>query len=142
MSQPPAGWYANPAAPHQRRWWDGTVWTDHVKAFDEITGKPFTALPTAPASTPGSANKAKTNSPTRNSAAAIGFGLGIASFFLFAFPILGPLLCLSAVVVSAIGISRHKPGSAREEKVVAIIGLVLGILYSLMVILYVAMGKM
>ncbi|MFJ4646389.1 DUF2510 domain-containing protein [Streptomyces bobili] len=26
---PPPGWYADPTAPHQERWWDGTVWTDH-----------------------------------------------------------------------------------------------------------------
>ncbi|MFD5312722.1 DUF2510 domain-containing protein [Streptomyces ardesiacus] len=26
---PPPGWYRDPSAPHQERWWDGTAWTDH-----------------------------------------------------------------------------------------------------------------
>ncbi|MFD5271738.1 DUF2510 domain-containing protein [Streptomyces sp. NPDC058335] len=26
---PPPGWYADPTAPHQERWWDGTTWTGH-----------------------------------------------------------------------------------------------------------------
>ncbi|MEV5492173.1 DUF2510 domain-containing protein [Streptomyces bobili] len=29
---PPPGWYADPTAPHQERWWDGTAWTDHRHA--------------------------------------------------------------------------------------------------------------
>jgi hypothetical protein len=27
----PAGWYADPAGGAQRRWWDGTQWTDHLE---------------------------------------------------------------------------------------------------------------
>ncbi|MFG2678791.1 DUF2510 domain-containing protein [Streptomyces sp. NPDC048392] len=26
---PPPGWYRDPKAPHQERWWDGTAWTEH-----------------------------------------------------------------------------------------------------------------
>lgn len=26
---PPPGWYRDPSAPHQERWWDGTAWTEH-----------------------------------------------------------------------------------------------------------------
>ncbi|MEU3980006.1 DUF2510 domain-containing protein [Streptomyces sp. NPDC026672] len=26
---PPPGWYPDPHAPHQERWWDGTAWTEH-----------------------------------------------------------------------------------------------------------------
>ncbi|MGC9377160.1 DUF2510 domain-containing protein [Streptomyces sp. MH13] len=26
---PPPGWYHDPSAPHQERWWDGTAWTEH-----------------------------------------------------------------------------------------------------------------
>lgn len=29
---PPPGWYADPAGLHGSRWWDGTTWTDHVRA--------------------------------------------------------------------------------------------------------------
>ena len=27
---PPAGWFPDPQVPGQQRYWDGTVWTDHV----------------------------------------------------------------------------------------------------------------
>ena len=30
MTQPPPGWYADPAGQPQRRYWDGETWTDHV----------------------------------------------------------------------------------------------------------------
>lgn len=26
---PPPGWYPDPRAPHDERWWDGTAWTEH-----------------------------------------------------------------------------------------------------------------
>ncbi|MGW8063394.1 DUF2510 domain-containing protein [Streptomyces ziwulingensis] len=26
---PPPGWYPDPSAPHQERWWDGAAWTEH-----------------------------------------------------------------------------------------------------------------
>ncbi|GKQ34820.1 membrane protein [Streptomyces sp. A012304] len=29
---PPPGWYRDPSAPHQERWWDGTAWTEHRRA--------------------------------------------------------------------------------------------------------------
>lgn len=34
---PPPGWYPDPSAPHQERWWDGTAWTEHRRA-PETTG--------------------------------------------------------------------------------------------------------
>ncbi|MCO4253605.1 DUF2510 domain-containing protein [Pseudarthrobacter raffinosi] len=133
MSQPPAGWYANPNAPHQQRWWDGTVWTEHVRAVQEGPRVPSTV--TAPA------YGAKGASASGNPAASTGFGLGLASMFLFGFPYVGVLLCLSAIVVSAVGLRRHRPGAAKKEKVLAIIGLVLGIVYTLMAFLWIATGR-
>lgn len=32
MSLPPAGWYTNPEAHHQLRWWDGNNWTAHIQS--------------------------------------------------------------------------------------------------------------
>ncbi|MFI5858451.1 DUF2510 domain-containing protein [Streptomyces parvulus] len=29
---PPPGWYRDPSAAHQERWWDGTAWTEHRRA--------------------------------------------------------------------------------------------------------------
>ncbi|MBU6533818.1 DUF2510 domain-containing protein [Streptomyces mayonensis] len=34
---PPPGWYRDPSAPHQERWWDGTAWAEHRRT-PEPTG--------------------------------------------------------------------------------------------------------
>jgi len=44
----PAGWYADPSAQHERRYWDGTDWTAHVAdggvtATDQPGGRPAPA---------------------------------------------------------------------------------------------------
>ena len=39
----PAGWYPDPAGGAQRRWWDGTQWTDHL----ETPYSTAAAMPTA-----------------------------------------------------------------------------------------------
>jgi hypothetical protein len=28
---PPAGWYEDPSGVHEKRWWDGSSWTEHVE---------------------------------------------------------------------------------------------------------------
>jgi hypothetical protein len=43
MSLPAAAWYADPHDPTQIRWWDGNVWSEHVR---ELPGAP--AVPTVP----------------------------------------------------------------------------------------------
>ncbi|WP_449350130.1 DUF2510 domain-containing protein [Streptomyces shaanxiensis] len=35
----PPGWYPDPDAPQEERWWDGTAWTDHRRA-PEVPGPP------------------------------------------------------------------------------------------------------
>ena len=30
MSTAPAGWHPDPRGRHEQRYWDGSVWTDHV----------------------------------------------------------------------------------------------------------------
>jgi hypothetical protein len=50
--QPPADWYADPIGRHERRYWDGSGWTDHVFA----NGKQFVD----PMSTPTSAGAFET----------------------------------------------------------------------------------
>ncbi|MET9255949.1 DUF2510 domain-containing protein [Streptomyces sp. NPDC003717] len=34
---PPPGWYRDPTAPHQERWWDGTAWTEHRRVPEAPT---------------------------------------------------------------------------------------------------------
>lgn len=89
MTQPPAGWYANPENLNQIRWWNGSHWTDHVQA----------APPPGPEiAIPGLAGSADLAAARRSSGSGVsaasgtGFGLGIAAFFLFGFPVLGPLI--------------------------------------------------
>ncbi|MEU6472881.1 DUF2510 domain-containing protein [Streptomyces massasporeus] len=37
---PPPGWYPDPHAPHLRRWWDGTAWTEHRRAPEAPAAPP------------------------------------------------------------------------------------------------------
>ncbi|MFF5368327.1 DUF2510 domain-containing protein [Streptomyces sp. NPDC013187] len=37
---PPPGWYPDPHAPHQQRWWDGGAWTEHRGAPGAPTAPP------------------------------------------------------------------------------------------------------
>ncbi len=45
MSDTPPGWYADPAAPHMLRWWDGFRWTEHLEPVPGHTGAPRPATP-------------------------------------------------------------------------------------------------
>jgi hypothetical protein len=54
---PPPGWYRDPSAPHQERWWDGTTWTEHRRAPEtpappvpEGFGPPVAPGPSSPSS--------------------------------------------------------------------------------------------
>ncbi|MGW4923415.1 DUF2510 domain-containing protein [Streptomyces parvulus] len=51
---PPPGWYRDPSAAHQERWWDGTSWTEHRRApADTGYGGPVgTGVGAAPVSYP------------------------------------------------------------------------------------------
>ena len=43
----PAGWYPDPTSRHQRRYWDGTRWTDQVSSSGRQGVDPFAATPSA-----------------------------------------------------------------------------------------------
>ena len=38
--QPAAGWYPDPTARHEQRYWDGTTWTDQVTTAGQATTDP------------------------------------------------------------------------------------------------------
>lgn len=110
-----AGWYVEPGTPHLLRCWDGHTWTSHTKSKE---------IPT----------------PHSNPLAVTGFGLGIGSVFLFSVPVLGLVLSLAAIVVSAMGIPQ-RPGTAKRFRVFAILGVILGSVYSVMALIFLVRGS-
>ncbi|MFJ6347202.1 DUF2510 domain-containing protein [Pseudarthrobacter oxydans] len=139
MTQPPAGWYANPENLNQVRWWDGSHWTEHVQAAP--TPGPEIAMPGLTGSADLAAAQRSSGSGV-SAASGTGFGLGIAAFFLFGFPVLGPLICVAAIIVSTTALVRRPPGASRKDKVFAIVGLVLGVIYTLMALIWAVTGRM
>ncbi|MGW0280859.1 DUF2510 domain-containing protein, partial [Streptomyces sp. NPDC003006] len=37
---PPPGWYPDPNQPSVERWWDGTAWTEHRRAPENLQTAP------------------------------------------------------------------------------------------------------
>jgi hypothetical protein len=95
-----------------------------------MKAQPRTSQPVELPSQAGSVAPAQSNP-----AAVTGFSLGIASFFLFSIPVFGLLLSLATTLVSGVGLSRQRGGMATRFRVFAIIGLVLGIIYTLMALI-------
>ncbi|MGW4548265.1 DUF2510 domain-containing protein [Streptomyces violaceorubidus] len=50
---PPPGWYRDPSAPHQERWWDGTAWTEHRRATEPAGYGPAVGQAPGPGPGPG-----------------------------------------------------------------------------------------
>ncbi|MEV0242358.1 DUF2510 domain-containing protein [Streptomyces sp. NPDC050674] len=59
---PPPGWYPDPHAPHLRRWWDGTAWTEHRR------------VPEAPAAPPPGGGTGRTKAVALTAAGAVLLG--------------------------------------------------------------------
>ncbi|CAM5426294.1 hypothetical protein STENM36S_08805 [Streptomyces tendae] len=55
---PPPGWYRDPSAPHQERWWDGTAWTEHRRAPEPVGFGPAAPLSSGGAPDGGGRGKA------------------------------------------------------------------------------------
>ncbi|MCC3270545.1 DUF2510 domain-containing protein [Arthrobacter gengyunqii] len=69
-----------------------------------------------------------------NPLALTGFILGLSGFFLFFIPIFGTAICAAAVVFSVVGLFKQRDRAPRY-KVFGIIGLVLGIIFTLLSLL-------
>ncbi|OWA02073.1 hypothetical protein B9W62_31125 [Streptomyces sp. CS113] len=71
---PPPGWYRDPSAPHQERWWDGTAWTDHRRAPEPVGYGPavgpaaWTGQPPTPVYHPGQPGQVETLPPSSDGA--------------------------------------------------------------------------
>lgn len=139
MTQQPAGWYSNPENPDEIRWWDGSHWSERVKNIPAPTMPHGASMPSQSVP-PVSVNQ--TQGRSVHGISGWGFGLGLAAFFLFGFPVLGPLICIAAIVVSTTALIRRQPGASRNDKVLAIIGLVLGVVYTLMALIWAVTGRM
>ena len=42
VENPPFGWYADPSGRHEKRYWDGTRWTEHVSDGEDRSTDPVT----------------------------------------------------------------------------------------------------
>jgi len=42
VENPPFGWYSDPSGRHEKRYWDGTRWTEHVSDDDVRSNDPVT----------------------------------------------------------------------------------------------------
>lgn len=62
-TQPRADWYPDPTSRHQRRYWDGTRWTDHVVSNGRQGVDPFAAAAFATDGSLGSPNQHGAGSP-------------------------------------------------------------------------------
>ncbi|MFG3153713.1 DUF2510 domain-containing protein [Streptomyces sp. NPDC048219] len=70
---PPPGWYRDPSAPHQERWWDGTAWTGHRRAPEGFGAPvpPPPEPPTVPLTTGGGTGRRQSGGDGRGKAAAL-----------------------------------------------------------------------
>lgn len=73
-----------------------------------------------------------------NPLALTGFILGIVSFFMFFIPIVGSVISLAAGAFSAIGLSNQS-GRSPVYKVFGIVGLILGVIFTLLSVLILAL---
>lgn len=48
---PPADWYPDPTARHERRYWNGAVWTEHVYSAGTQSVDPLPSTPSSPVDT-------------------------------------------------------------------------------------------
>ncbi|MGX1121689.1 hypothetical protein RKD37_007052 [Streptomyces ambofaciens] len=65
---PPPGWYRDPSAPHQERWWDGAAWTEHRRAPEPVGFGPAVG---APGPGPGTATGGRGKAAALTAAAAV-----------------------------------------------------------------------
>ena len=77
--------------------------------------------------------------PRSNPLALTGFILGLVAMFFFWIPFIGTLLALAAGAFSAIGLSNQGPDRAPVYKVFGIIGLIFGIIFTVLTILFLAL---
>ncbi|WES65092.1 TIR domain-containing protein [Microbacter sp. GSS18] len=130
----PPGWFADPRGPAgQKRYWDGTHWTEHTHADAPTGPPPGTAASAHPASPPV---RPATAQPAKKSDSNLWSVLGIVFGAITLIPIIGWVTWVAALAFAIVA-------GVRKERlwvvslVVAILGCILGFVI-LMVIAYAA----
>ncbi|BAS11780.1 insertion element IS630 uncharacterized 39 kDa protein [Arthrobacter sp. Hiyo8] len=124
--------------PPARSWQKPTV----QQLRTQTTSPAITRTVNGPGQPANSAPASQTRGRAVSALSGTGFGLGIAAFFLFGFPVLGPLICIAAIVFSTIALLQRVPGASKKDMVFAIIGLALGAIYTLMALIWAVTGRM
>jgi hypothetical protein len=133
MYAPPPGWYSDPQVPGTLRWWDGVRWTEHRSS-----------LPLQPAFAVGYGHQGSPQFVTTDYADAPSWllptgrsGLAIAAGYLGLFSILVMFAPISLVVgILALRDLKRTPGKLGKGR--AIFGIVMGALFSIVLILLIA----
>ena len=115
----PAGWYADPQNPSQRRWFDGTNWTAQTQSAGPV--------PMAPSPLPAG--------PAKN-------GLGTAALVLGILALVGswiPVLNIFALILGVVAVILGLVGLRKQPKTLALVGTILGglaIIVSIIVLVF------
>ena len=136
MTTPQPGWYQDPVNPDLQKWWDGRNWTDHTQPL-AVAAQGGTQGYGQGAAYAGGYPGYRV--PARsNPAALVGFILGLVSVPMFWIPFLGTGIALAAGACAAVGLSNQKPDMGSNYKVFGVIGLILGIIFTLLSLLILA----
>jgi hypothetical protein len=146
--QTPAGWFRDPSNPTQLRWWDGGQWSSNLWPVQSVSGGyPSTPPPAYPPSAvygyfaPPEANRPYGDSrpnPTEKWLLPVGrSGLAVAAGYLGLFSLVGLFAPISIVVsILALRDLKKRPGLLGQGR--AVFGLVMGILFTALMIIGIA----
>lgn len=134
--QAPAGWYPDPDVPGQRRYWDGTAWTDHTAPGSGSASRTPPSEPQAPNPAGGW--------QTAEAAPSTWLWQSIAATVLCCLPAGIVAIVYAAQAQSAVNtrdytLAREKAGKARTWTLVSV---VVGLLFVLLWFVLVVTGTM
>jgi hypothetical protein len=111
----PPGWYPDPSHRYERRYWDGTQWTDHAARGGQQIVDPLTPVSQQSAATTAPAHQ---GAPETNSEAKWDAGTFVGLLIVSLIPCIGVI----GVIVGAINLKR--PARRSQALVLLIIGII------------------